>query len=173
MYGPGLGYQPLRESIADWLSSFYLPKSGKISPNRLAITSGASQNLASILQVFSSPDFTRIWMVEPTYFLACTIFEDAGFSGRMRGIPETEHGVDISFLRDALTKLERVEPSVKPASQYESLYRHILYLVPTFSNPGGKTYSVAVREELLALAREYDILIISDDVYDFLRWGTE
>lgn len=30
-----------------------------------------------------------------------------------------------------------------------------------------------IREKLLALARQYDILIISDDVYDFLQWPAE
>src|SRR6187402_1715347 len=89
VYGPDLGYTPLRESIAQWLSSFYLPPSGAILSDRIAITGGASQNLASILQVFSDPHITRrIWMVEPTYFLACTIFQDAGFSDRLKGVPE-------------------------------------------------------------------------------------
>lgn len=30
----------------------------------------------------------------------------------------------------------------------------------------------AVRETLIAIARKYDILLISDDVYDVLRWST-
>lgn len=78
IYGPDLGYTPLRQSIAEWLSSFYNPVSGSIQYERIAITGGASQNLASILHVFSDPNLTEmIWMVEPTYFLACTIFEGA------------------------------------------------------------------------------------------------
>jgi DNA-binding transcriptional MocR family regulator len=127
--------------------------------------------------VFSDPNVTkRIWMVEPTYFLACTIFEDAGFAGKLRGAPENEHGLDISFLKDALSKFEDggkangFHKEVKPAGQYKKLFRHILYLTPTFSNPSAKTMSVSVRERLIALAGEYDILLISDDVYDFLRW---
>ena len=73
IYGPDLGYTPLREAIAKWLSSFYLPPSGDILSDRIIISGGASQNLASVLQVFSDPHITkRVWMVEPTYFLACT-----------------------------------------------------------------------------------------------------
>jgi DNA-binding transcriptional MocR family regulator len=179
-YGPDLGYTPLREAIAEWLSSFYLPSSGQIPTERIAITGGASQNLASILQVFSDPSVTkRIWMVEPTYFLACTIFQDAGFAGKLRGVPENEHGIDISFLRKALESFESeakqngIYPELKPSGQYGKIFRHILYLTPTFSNPSAKTYSMPIREELLALARQYDILLISDDVYDFLRWQAE
>lgn len=33
--------------------------------------------------------------------------------------------------------------------------------------------STSVRKELLALAREFDVLVIADEVYDFLRWQAE
>ncbi|KAE8444036.1 hypothetical protein EG329_001165 [Mollisiaceae sp. DMI_Dod_QoI] len=180
IYGPDLGYNPLRESVAEWLTSFYQPLSRRIPIDRIAITGGASQNLASILQVFSDPHMTRrIWMVEPTYFLACTIFQDAGFAGQLRGVPENENGIDIEFLSKELSKFEYeasqngVYHEIKPSGQYGKVFRHILYLTPTFSNPSAKTMSTPVREQLLSLAREYDILIISDDVYDFLRWPVE
>ncbi|CZR62218.1 related to aromatic amino acid aminotransferase and related proteins [Phialocephala subalpina] len=180
IYGPDLGYTPFRESVAEWLTSFYQPPSGAIPIDRIAITGGASQNLASILQVFSDPNTTRrIWMVEPTYFLACTIFQDAGFAGRLRGVPENEHGIDIEFLRKKLSKFEYeasqngVYHEIKPTTQYGKIFRHILYLTPTFSNPSAKTMSTPVRQQLLSLTREYDMLIISDDVYDFLRWPAE
>jgi len=177
VYGPDLGYTPLRASIASWLSSFYNPSSGPISLERIAITGGASQNLASILHVFSDPVITRrVWMVEPTYFLACTIFQDAGFAGKLRGVRENDHGIDVEFLRKALLEFEEEDKEkktlseFKPASQYGKVYRHILYTTPTFSNPSAKTMSTAAREQLIDLAREFDMLIISDDVYDFLRW---
>lgn len=180
IYGPDLGYTPLRQSTAQWLSSFYNPTSGAITNDRIAITGGASQNLASILHVFSDPNVTkRIWMVEPTYFLACTVFEDAGFAGKMRGVPENEHGIDVSFLRKALSELEAkgsedgYHQDVKFSRQYGKIFKHILYLTPTFSNPSAKTMSVPVREQLIKIAREYDILIVSDDVYDFLRWPSD
>jgi len=178
IYGPDLGYMPLRESIAKWLSSFYCPGTATHA-DRIAITGGASQNLASILQVFTDPNITkRVWMVEPTYFLACTIFQDAGFAGRLSGVPEDEHGLDISFLSEALEKYESENKSdgpaqFKPPEQYSKVYRHVLYFTPTFSNPSAKTMSTPIREKLLALARKYDILLISDDVYDFLRWAPD
>jgi DNA-binding transcriptional MocR family regulator len=50
------------------------------------------------------------------------------------------------------------------------VYKHVIYAVPTFSNPSSKTMSLRRREELLQIAREYDALIITDDVYDFLQW---
>jgi DNA-binding transcriptional MocR family regulator len=144
VYGPDLGYTPFRESVAKWLSSFYDPSSGPIPTDRITITGGASQNLASILQVFSDPNITkRVWMVEPTYFLACTIFQDAGFARRLKGVPENEHGLDIDFLRHALSEFEKeanqngVYQGLKPTRQYGKVFRHILYLTPTFSNPSA------------------------------------
>jgi DNA-binding transcriptional MocR family regulator len=105
-YGPDLGYGPLRESIARWLSSFYDPAQ-VIGSQRICISGGASQNLARVLQGFTDPRYTRnIWMIAPTYFLACRIFEDAGFSGKLKAVPEDAEGVNIRFLRSAIKKSE-------------------------------------------------------------------
>jgi DNA-binding transcriptional MocR family regulator len=60
----------------------------------------------------------------------------------------------------------------KDPAPHRKLYRHVVYLVATSSNPSGKTLSLARREQLIRLARKYDALVISDDVYDFLQWPT-
>ncbi len=76
-------------------------------------------------------------MVEPTYFLACPIFQDAGFTGRMRGVPEDNEGIDLEFLRSGLEYAESADwerTAVKcPDTGYLKLYKHIIYCVPTFS----------------------------------------
>ncbi len=106
LYGPDQGFIPLRKQVAKWLSHFYQPPD-PISVERICITGGASQNLACILQVFSDPLYTRnVWMVSPTYFLACRIFEDNGFHGCLRSVPEDEEGLDITYLRKELKKSE-------------------------------------------------------------------
>lgn len=106
LYGPDPGYEPLREQVASWLTQFYQPPH-EIPAERICITGGASQNLACILQVFSDPLYTRnVWMVAPTYYNACRIFEDSGFSGRLRAVPEDEEGLDIEYLEEALRKSE-------------------------------------------------------------------
>jgi DNA-binding transcriptional MocR family regulator len=50
-------------------------------------------------------------------------------------------------------------------------YSQVIYTVPTFSNPSGKTMSLRCRRKLVQLARQYDALVIADDVYDFLQWN--
>lgn len=181
IYGPHVGHPPLRESVAEWLSSVY---STSVGQERICISNGASANLANILLKFTDPLYTRkIFMVEPTYFLACPIFEDNGFQGKLRGVPEdNEEGLDIEFLRRELEIAELAAkdafkekgisdvPILKTGSCYPKIFKYIIYIVPTFANPSGKTLSVPMRKRLVNLAREYDALVVSDDVYDFLSW---
>jgi DNA-binding transcriptional MocR family regulator len=180
LYGPDPGYEPLRESIAAWLNSFFQPAAGDVTSKRICITGGASQNLGCILNVFTDPEYTRIWIVAPAYFLAFRIFEDAGFADKMRAVPEDEEGLDISYLRREIEKSEEAagkngaqRPRFKPERKRAKVYKHIIYCVPTFANPSSRTMTLARREELVLLAREFDALIVSDDVYDFLQWHAD
>lgn len=183
VYGPSRGHALLRSSLAQWLGRMYYRNPDEIPESRVCIAGGASQNLGSILLKFTDSMYTRsVWMVEPTYFLACPIFEDCGLAGKLRGVPEDEEGIDIAFLRAGLARAEDDvlkeggidSPRFKTsANGYKKTYKHIIYVVPTFSNPSGKVMSLQRRHELVRLAIEFDALVISDDVYDFLRWPME
>lgn len=122
------------------------------------------------------------FIITPTYYLINKVFLDAGFSGKLTAVEETRHGIDLGFLEEKIKYFESsshsTEKSTSSSSQSLSIinaaddkkkfYRYVIYLVPTFSNPSGATYSQECRLKLLDLARRYDILIISDDVYDLL-----
>ncbi|KAF2749510.1 PLP-dependent transferase [Sporormia fimetaria CBS 119925] len=186
-YGPDSGDLRLRKSVANWLTRFYKPKDPATGEGcaanheRITITGGASQNLACMLQVFTDPVYTRnIWMVSPSYMLAFRIFDDSGFEGKLRAVPEDDEGIDIAFLRRGLQKSEEQAkkdgndaPRLKQSRPWTKVYKHIIYAVPTFSNPSMKTMSLRRREELVRVAREYDALVITDDVYDFLQWPSK
>lgn len=104
LYGPDEGYQPLRESLAGFLTEFYRPED-PIEKERIIISGGASQNMACVLQVFTDPVQTRsIQIVAPAYMLSFRIFEDHGFTGKMRAVPEDEDGVDVAHLRRSLQR---------------------------------------------------------------------
>ncbi|KAJ5682662.1 hypothetical protein N7462_005827 [Penicillium macrosclerotiorum] len=227
LYGPDEGYEPLRAHIAQWLGDFYQPCE-PISPLRICITGGASQNLACILAVFTDPVYTRnVWMVEPTYHLAARMMDDAGFAGRIRGVPEDDEGCDLEFLAKGLATAEEnaqatgntqpvstfirdlpfpislpvaelqkhrqrsksmkrcsihstnsflllpiaMEIDIETPRPWRKIYKHVIYAVPTFANPSTKTMSLGHREQLVRLARQYDALLVTDDVYDFLQWS--
>ncbi|KAH9872285.1 hypothetical protein IAQ61_005120 [Plenodomus lingam] len=176
-YGPDAGDPRLRRNVASWLTKFYQPAE-PVNMDRICITGGASQNLACLLQSFTDPVYTRnVWIVAPAYMLSFRIFEDAGFHKKLRAVPEDEEGIDIDFLRREIRKSEEKanaegndKPHLKPPRPSDKSYKHVIYAVPTFSNPSFKTMSLRRREELVRLAREYDALVITDDVYDFLQW---
>ena len=179
-YGPDEGYEPLREEIAKWLNQFYTPQE-LITTKRIVISGGASQNLACILQTFTDPIYTRnIWMTAPTYHMACRIFTDAGFDDRLRGVPEDEGGVDLEYLEGGLRQSEEraraqnnMTPKIKTAKPWRKIYKHIIYAVPTFANPSGRIMSLGHRQQLVRLARKYDALLVTDDVYDMLQWPAD
>ena len=123
-YPPDEGDATLRRQLSAFLARFYRPPprdgspgpaeppagsdagGGAIDPARLAVTGGASQSLAVLLGVATDPGYTRgVWAVEPTYFLACRIFDDAGL--RVAGVPDGEGGVDVAALRERLVEAER------------------------------------------------------------------
>ncbi|EOO03820.1 putative aminotransferase protein [Phaeoacremonium minimum UCRPA7] len=170
-YGPDPGYQPLRKELAKFLSDFY---STTPDAERICITGGASQSVACILQSFTEPVYTQaVWVIAPCYYLACPIFEDSGFKNRLKAVPEDDEGVDLEWLEKGLQSFEASDPGkpvYKQPNPFRKAYRHIVYVVPTCSNPSGKTMSLRRRKELVQLARKYNALVICDDVYDFLQW---
>lgn len=175
-YGPDDGYFPLRKKIARWLTTFYRPEQS-VTTERICLTGGASQNLACVLDTFTDPAVTlNIWMIAPTYFCACRVFDDAGFGGRLRAVPEDPEGLDVAFLEEQLAIAESQRPaqvaSTKTPRPWNKIYRHIIYAVPTFANPSGRIMSLARRKSLVRLARRYDALIVTDDVYDMLTWDS-
>ncbi len=100
----------------------------------------------------------------------------------MNGVPEDEEGINLEYLQSALDAVEKSRaedleksglpdaPTLKLPPLYPKIYKHIIYTTPTFSNPSGKTMSLARRRALVQLARDYDALLVADDVYDNLRW---
>lgn len=159
-YGIDPGYQPLREELARWLNELYprytppaSPGPGQvvvggsvvygsggegegagITADEIAITGGASQSLACLMQSFADPGYTRaVWVAAPCYFMACPIFEDNGFRGRLRALPEDEGGVDVALLEKRLKECEAEPWEVFPPLYFVSfLYTPFLsFLLPT------------------------------------------
>jgi DNA-binding transcriptional MocR family regulator len=90
--------------MASWLTDFYRP-TAPIADERIAVTGGASQNLACLLQSFTDPVYTRnVWIVAPAYMLAFRIFDDSAL--KLRAVPEDEQGIDIEYLRSEIRKSE-------------------------------------------------------------------
>ncbi|GME86090.1 unnamed protein product [Ambrosiozyma monospora] len=182
-YGPDLGNLEVRKLIASWNDKNF-GLTTPTDPNCINLTSGASYGIMNILAqtTFPRDDITRqAFLISPTYFLINAAFVDAGFSGKLSGIDELDDGqIDFeefetklksfesqSEVKKEITK-EDIAPIYDPYRPMKKIFRYVLYIVPTFSNPKGGSLTTENRKKLIQLARKYNILIISDDVYDLL-----
>lgn len=181
-YGTDLGNLDVRATIADWNNKVFGFKESK--PENINLTAGASYGIANILELVTDVSLTkRAFIVTPTYFLINSVFTDLGLAEKLTAVDETpnsEYEIDLKSLEEKLKEYsEGLEVSTEeneinvikdPLRGDRKIYRFVLYLVPTFSNPGGLTYSIKTRRKLLEIARKFDLLVISDDVYDLLRY---
>jgi len=147
-YGPSKGDERFLHSLANFLTQQY----GKQADvGSLFVTGGNSQALDFVCSMFSKPGDT-IFVEEPSYFLAASIFRDNHL--KIVGIPTDENGLDID-------RLEAELKNTKPA---------LLYTIPVYQNPGGQTLSLERRKRLLELSKENEFLIIADEVYQMLNY---
>jgi 2-aminoadipate transaminase len=150
-YGESEGYAPLRRLIADWMR----PRAIDAAPDDIMVTAGSTQAIEVICRVMLDPGDTII-VENPTFLGALEIFET--YEVKTVGVDVDDHGMVIDDLRAKLAD----EPKAK-----------IIYTIPTFQNPTGTTMPIERRRELLALAREHDVVVVEDDPYESLRYDGE
>lgn len=151
-YGVSEGYTPLRDITKNRLSEKY----GIGTENDdLIITSGGQQSIEMAAKIFLNEGDVVI-CEDPSFVGALNAFRSYGV--RLVGVSVDEDGMNIDELEDKL----KTEKNVK-----------IIYTIPTFQNPTGNTMSLERRKKLLALAEEYDLIIIEDSPYFELRFRGE
>jgi 2-aminoadipate transaminase len=142
-YGHAAGPAPLIE----WLCE----RSGDTVPEQVFVTAGASHGLALAAEVLTRPGDV-VLVDSPTYHLAFPILADRGVT--LVRAPADEHGV----LPLELPALGLTSP--------------LLYLVPTFANPTGRSLPAERRRQLADLARHGRVTVIEDDTYRDLAYGS-
>jgi DNA-binding transcriptional MocR family regulator len=185
IYGTDPGALNVRQAISGWsLKAHGETDYGAIDPDSINLTNGASYGAQTVLQQCTAAQrgYTKqAFIVSPTYFLINSVFEDAGFHGRMTSIEETEEkGIDLDYLQKQLEYydslpdesggLDGVDDMLGKQDPPRKIYRYVMYIVPTFSNPRGSTMPLAARQRLITLARKHDMLLLCDDVYDLLDY---
>lgn len=81
-----------------------------------------------------------------------------------------EGSIDFATLERVLQEDHDLKPAGRRSQLAGKRYRHVFYAVPTFSNPSGAVWSLETRRRLLEVARRFDMLIVTDEVYDFLDY---
>jgi 2-aminoadipate transaminase len=145
-YGPGGGYGPLRERLAE--------RHG-VDPSRVVITSGSLQGFAFLAEQLVRPG-TRVLVEAPTYDRPLKILARLG--AEIVPLEMDDEGLVPEAVEEAL------EAGDAPA---------FLYTIPTFQNPSGRTLSVERRRRIAELVRERDLLVLEDDPYGLVRYDGE
>jgi 2-aminoadipate transaminase len=148
-YGATEGFGPLREG----LSKFMANKGVTVAPEGLIVTTGSQQGLDLLGKVMINPG-DKVIVEAPTFLATIQCFRLYG--AHVIGAPTDADGVDTD-------KLEALIAEHKPK---------LVYLIPTFGNPSGATLSLARRKRVLELAVKYNTLVVEDDPYCELYFGT-
>jgi len=149
-YQKSQGYFPLRESISKYLYENKI----ETKADNIQIVSGAQQAidlLAKVLLNFGD----EVIVEEPTYTGALSAFRSRKAS--IKGIKLEKDGIDLNVLEKKL-KANKVR---------------FIYIMTSFQNPTGVSWSKKKREKLLELASNYDFLIIEDDCLSELYFTKE
>lgn len=148
-YGPAEGYPPLREFIAGMLRHRGL----NASPEGILVTSGSQQALDLVARAFLDPGDV-VLLENPSYLAAIQAFDSYG--ARYRTAPVDDAGMDLAAL-----------PPPGPSGV------KLIYTMPNFQNPTGRTMSLERREALARAAAEAGIPLVEDDAYYDLRYEGE
>lgn len=140
------------ERIKSWIIDRGKLRNLTLDEDQILITAGAAQAIDFTTRLLLNPD-DEVWVEAPTYFFALQSFHLADANVQM--IPMDAAGIDINYIA------EQLEDRVKNNKRIPKL----LYLMPNFHNPTGKTLLLERRRQLAILARKYDFYIIEDDAY--------
>ena len=145
-YASTIGEPELREEAAKRMSR-HLPT----APNQVQVTSGSQEGLYLVATTLVDPG--DVVLVErPTYLTAVQAFTLVG--ARMVGVDSDEYGMVPDALAEAI---ETHDPK-------------LVYLIPTFQNPTGRTMSAERRAAIAEVLVRTGVPLLEDDPYGELRF---
>jgi 2-aminoadipate transaminase len=125
-----------------------------VDPARVVVTNGSLQGFHFVMRHLLE-EGGRALVEAPSYDR--TLLTLLRLGADVEAIPMRDDGLDVAALRDALDR--------SPAA--------VLYAIPTFQNPSGRTLSRGSRDALAELILERDLLVYEDDPYGGVRFEGE
>lgn len=150
-YGLTLGRVSLREKIVEIMKR----EGVETTVDNIAITTGSQQAITVAAMLLLEEDSVII-TENPSYLGAFAAFKP--FATNYVGVDCDEDGM----LMDELEETLKNTPKAK-----------MIYVIPNFQNPSGRTWSLERRKKLLELARKYDLPILEDNAYGEVRFEGE
>ena len=148
-YGATEGYPPLLESLRAYVQNHI----GIDAPALLPVT-GSTQAMDLLCKALIDPGDT-ILVENPSFLgnLQCMKL----YQAQLIPVESDDNGLLMDDLEE---KIRRFHPKM-------------LYTIPTFQNPSGKTLPADRREKIAKLAGEYQMIVAEDDPYRDLRYRGE
>ncbi len=143
-YGPTEGEAALLEQLEPFAGD---------DRERMLVTGGGMQGLDLVCKLFVDPG-DLVVAEAPTYTNGSATI--ASYEGDLLEVPVDDNGMII----DAL--VEKVAQEGRPPK--------LIYTIPTFQNPSGKTMSLERRIRLLGLAEKWGTVVLEDDPYGRLSF---
>eukprot|EP00435_Cladocopium_sp_Y103_P030986 s2639_g7.t2 len=144
------GHPEFLKGLAGFLSQHY---GAPVEPSCLMTTGGASMGVDLAMRSFRGSGGVCVFE-EPTYYLSFNMARDQGLE--CRSVPMYQDGMDLDRLEEMC-----MEGNVR-----------MVYTIPVHHNPTGYTMGNAKRQRLIELARKYDFMVVADEAYQLLNFGS-
>ena len=142
-YGPPGGYPPLKQWVAEQHG---------VDPGRVIVTNGSLQGFAFTARHFVQSG-SRFFVEAPCYDRSLSILRKLG--AEVEQVELADDGLDVDAIAGSLSDGD------------------VVYTIPTFQNPSGRTLSLENRRRLVDLAADRGATVFEDDPYGMLRFEGE
>ncbi len=149
-YGAAKGVTALREVIQQHVKE---KENVDSKLDNVLVTTGSEQALDLVGKAFVDPGDT-VLVEQPTYLCALDVFRSYG--ANFASVEMDEDGMKMDALEEAL----KANPNTK-----------LIYTVPNFQNPTGRTMTEERRKQLAELAEKYDVYVLEDNPYGEIRFA--
>jgi len=148
-YPPGRGTPDLRRAVAEHQSRFY---GLDVDPDtQVLVTVGATEGIAATILALCEPG-DEVVVLEPYYDSYAAMISMAGAVRRTVQLRFPDYRLDVAALTAAVTDRTR------------------LLLLNTPHNPTGRVLDAAELDAVARLARERDLTVVTDEVYEHLTF---
>ena len=160
LYGPQALQYSLTEGIPqmrEWVARRLTQRFGRPIGARDAImVNGSQQGLDLLGKIFLDPG-DHVVLEHPSYLGAIQAFD--AYQARYLAVDTDEDGMIPESLERVI---ERADPFPK-----------MVYLIPNFQNPTGRTLALDRRERIVRICEAFDVPLIEDDPYGELCFENE
>jgi 2-aminoadipate transaminase len=153
-YGGGVGFEPLREILAERYSR---DRGLPVTPQHFTLTNGSAGAIDLACAAFLSPGDV-------------VVSEAPTFSGSLRTFRGRQAEVVAVGMDHEGMRTDELEATMERLAQ-EGRRVKFVYTISNFHNPMGAAMSLRRREHLLRIAARHGALVLDDDAYGDIYFG--